>query len=97
MYRKRVVKAKKQLPLNQSSRSLYIQILLQVNYALNKNSTEKKFNFILRDLTGRIVEMRENNLTDQQLEFGTNLLNGIYVAEIILGDERKWIRIIKQD
>jgi len=62
-----------------------------------KGAPGEKYNFILRDLTGRVVEMRENNLSDQQLEFGSDLINGIYVAEIIIGDEKKWIRIIKQE
>jgi len=62
-----------------------------------KSEIEQKYNFILRDLTGKLVEMRENQLTGQPLEFGINLMNGIYVAEIVMGDERKWIRIIKQE
>jgi len=62
-----------------------------------KGAPGEKYNFILRDLTGRVVEMRENNLSDQQLQFGSGLLDGIYIAEIIIGDQRQWIRIIKQE
>jgi hypothetical protein len=62
-----------------------------------KDAPAEKFNFILRDLTGRVVEMKENNLSDRQFQFGSDLLNGIYIAEIIIDDQRQWIRIIKQD
>jgi hypothetical protein len=54
-----------------------------------------EYHFTLRDLAGRILESRILKST-VTYEFGALLQNGIYLAEIRLGDEVKVLRVIKQ-
>jgi len=53
--------------------------------------------FILRDITGRIIERRESVTPGRQIEFGSQMANGIYLAEIRQGEERKVIRVVKSE
>ena len=48
------------------------------------------------DLTGRIVEVHENILSDQEIKCGSSLSGGIYIAEIISSDERKIVKMVKE-
>jgi hypothetical protein len=52
---------------------------------------------ILRDLAGREINRYENLKPDNNFEFGTSLPPGVYLAELSSGDERKIIRLIKQE
>jgi len=52
---------------------------------------------ILTDLLGREVERRENISSDESFEFGYHLTNGIYFVEVIQGDSRKVLRLIKSE
>ncbi|MEO8085555.1 MAG: PKD domain-containing protein [Bacteroidota bacterium] len=63
---------------------------------LNSQNTSK-INFILRDLEGREIERKYNLLAGENIEFGHQLTNGIYIAEVSNDFERKIIRVIKQD
>jgi len=53
--------------------------------------------FILRDITGRIIERRESVTPGRQIEFGLQMANGIYLAEIQQGEERKVVRVVKSE
>ena len=47
-------------------------------------------------MTGRIVEARENVFPNKEFKCGKNLTDGIYFAEIISGNARKIIKLIKE-
>jgi len=53
--------------------------------------------FILRDLTGRVLERRESISPGEQINFGSRIANGIYLVEIQQGEERKVIRVVKSE
>ena len=48
------------------------------------------------DLTGRIVERHQNISGGNEFKCGTNLIDGIYYAEIISGDKKEIRKLIKQ-
>jgi hypothetical protein len=50
---------------------------------------------ILHDLTGRVVDRRENISPGASVELGKELSSGVYLVEIQQGDERKVIRVVK--
>ena len=47
------------------------------------------------DLSGRVVYVSDGPV-NQSYRFGDNFINGIYVAEVMQGDKRKTIKLIKQ-
>ena len=48
------------------------------------------------DILGRVVEVRNNISVNENYKFGNNLKSGAYLAEIIQGQNRKVIRLIKK-
>ncbi len=50
---------------------------------------------VVSDLLGREIERRESISADEQIDFGYHLTNGIYFAEVIQGNERKVLKLIK--
>ena len=65
-------------------------------FTIKVNSTEKKrCSLIIKDLTGREIERRENVFVDEDIQMGYHLYSGIYFAEIIQGNTRKVIKLIK--
>ncbi len=52
---------------------------------------------IIKDLLGREIERKENISVDEQINFGYHFTNGIYFAEVIQGNERKVLRLIKTE
>jgi hypothetical protein len=60
------------------------------------SSEETKYILVVRDITGREIMVRENIPSDQEITFGSELVTGIYFTEIILGNERKILKVIKQ-
>ncbi len=53
--------------------------------------------FLLRDLAGREIVKYDNLSTGSDFEFGSDLATGVYLVEISNGEERKIIRLIKQE
>jgi hypothetical protein len=52
---------------------------------------------ILRDITGRILERRESVIPGRPMEFGAGMANGMYLVEIQQEEERKVIRVVKNE
>ena len=52
---------------------------------------------IVTDLTGRELFRNENMVVDENYDFGSGLADGIYFAEVIQGDIRKVLRIVKSN
>ena len=61
------------------------------------NDLENTYSIIVHDIIGQTVEQWNNVEGNQAFDFGKNLYNGIYIAEIISGNERKLIRIVKSE
>jgi|GEM_PF-824159 len=54
----------------------------------------KKISLRIVDIMGRIVEQK-NNLTSHTIKIGENYRPGIYIAEVIQGENRKQIKLVK--
>jgi len=50
---------------------------------------------IVHDLTGRVVEYMESVSPGVSVEFGKQFSGGVYLVEIIQGEERKVLRVVK--
>jgi ELWxxDGT repeat protein len=48
------------------------------------------------DATGRLIEERQNLSPGETLQLGDRYINGVYMAEIIQGINRKTVKLIKQ-
>ncbi|CAN5779971.1 hypothetical protein BH10BAC3_BH10BAC3_01050 [soil metagenome] len=55
----------------------------------------EEYKLTVLDATGRIIEQKIYGIGNRNLEIGHNYLPGIYIAEIVQGNERKIIRLIK--
>jgi hypothetical protein len=72
----------------------------------NPSSTHFTLNFntsydgtsllIIHDISGRVVQTIENISPATSFRFGDALLPGVYVADLISGDERRIFRLVKQ-
>ena len=51
----------------------------------------------LYDMTGRKCFYQEKIQADEEFNFGEELHPGIYIADILLGEEHKFIRIVKEN
>lgn len=49
------------------------------------------------DVSGRILEVKQNIRPGQLVEFGTNYKLGTYFAEIVQGEKRKVVQLIKNE
>jgi hypothetical protein len=47
-------------------------------------------------VAGRIVSSYENVVANKEFKCGSSLSNGIYFAEILSGDTREVVKLIKQ-
>jgi len=56
-----------------------------------------KISVRLIDVSGRVVETKNNLSGSQTLRIGNNLKAGLYFAEIIQGKDRKQIKLLKQE
>ncbi|HLG34522.1 MAG TPA: T9SS type A sorting domain-containing protein [Bacteroidia bacterium] len=61
------------------------------------NSPENNsFSINIFDLAGRVVESHQNISGDKEIKCGERLIDGIYYAEIISGEERKIVKLVMQ-
>jgi hypothetical protein len=60
------------------------------------NNTNK-ISVRLIDVTGRVMEVKNNLSGNQTFRIGNNVKAGLYVAEIIQGNETKQIKLLKQE
>ncbi|MES1222375.1 MAG: CHRD domain-containing protein, partial [Bacteroidota bacterium] len=56
-----------------------------------------KISIRIIDVTGRVVEMRNNISGNQTLKVGNNLKAGLYIAEIRQGQDVKSIKLLRQE
>ena len=71
---------------NPSSESFHIEIA---------SGDDAPCTLIVRDITGRELERRENIFPGEALVFGSRLVYGIYLAEVQQGEERVVLRVVK--
>ena len=57
---------------------------------------KEKVSVRLIDVSGRVVEVRNNVSGNQTLRMGASLKAGFYIAQIIQGDESKQVKLLKQ-
>jgi hypothetical protein len=60
-------------------------------------NSKDKISIRLIDVTGRVVEMKNNLTGNQTLRMGNNLKTGLYFAEIIQGRDRKQLKLLRQE
>jgi hypothetical protein len=63
---------------------------------IQSNITEEKISLKIVDLSGRIVEVKQNLEAGEMVELGMNYKVGIYLVEAIQGKQRNVIRLVKQ-
>lgn len=67
-------------------------------FTLKLNRTEEgSVILVLRDLAGREIERREGLNANGTLQFGEKLIGGMYIADLIIGTNRRSIQLMKQD
>ena len=67
-------------------------------FSININSsTHENYNLVVRDMIGRVVAQWNKLESSQPFDFGNELSNGIYFAEVINGDARKILRMVKSE
>jgi len=49
------------------------------------------------DVSGRLLETHSTISSDKEIKCGSSLSNGIYFAEIISSEERKVVKLIKEN
>jgi hypothetical protein len=60
-------------------------------------NTDETYSVLVHDITGRILEKREQVSPEKILQFGANFSSGIYIVEIVQGSERIVSRVVKND
>lgn len=60
-----------------------------------ETGSNEKMSLRVVDISGRIIEERQNLQPQQIIRLGDRYLNGVYIAEIIQGANRKAIRLVK--
>jgi hypothetical protein len=48
------------------------------------------------DLSGKLIEVRNNLVAGQTLQLGNNYRPGMYFVELIQGDKRRIVKLVKQ-
>lgn len=61
------------------------------------NSNDKKTPVYLRitDISSKFVELKNNIVPGQRISIGANYMKGVYIGEVIQGNKRKIIKLIK--
>lgn len=62
---------------------------------LQSSNTTEKITVKVYDINGRVVELRQQLLAGQMIELGSAYKQGTYFAEVIQGDQRKVVKLIK--
>jgi len=57
----------------------------------------EKIKLTFTDATGRVVEVKQNLIAGQTLQVGQNFVPGIYIAEMIQGNQRRTFKLLKTD
>jgi hypothetical protein len=65
-------------------------------FNLEVTDNSQQFSYEVIDLTGVLVEKRDNLQAGAMIQLGENLSNGIYILKIVCGEERRVIRVVKQ-
>jgi uncharacterized repeat protein (TIGR03803 family) len=73
---------------NPSSGSFEVQV--------RSSQVTEKIQLKVMDLSGRVVELFNNLGANQTLKLGNNYRPGMYIVEMIQGDNRKQLKLIKQ-
>jgi len=60
-----------------------------------ETGSNEKMSLRVVDITGRVIEERQNLQPQQMIRLGDRYLSGVYIAEIIQGENRKAIRLVK--
>jgi FG-GAP-like repeat/PA14 domain/Secretion system C-terminal sorting domain len=61
-----------------------------------KSNSEKPVSVTVTDVLGRVVESRTNMPANSRLQLGGKLRAGIYFVQILQGDERQQLKLIKK-
>ena len=63
---------------------------------VESDNTKEKINLRIFDLSGRTVELLWNITPGQTLQIGSKYRPGMYIVEMIQGNNRKQLKLIKQ-
>ena len=63
---------------------------------INSNDQNDNINLRVIDISGRLIEVKENQNLNQAIKLGTNYKPGTYLIEVIQGRQQKTIKVIKQ-
>jgi hypothetical protein len=66
------------------------------NVKLESGIANVPMTLIVRDVVGRIVEVKKGLTAGQTLQLGTNYRPGMYFVELIQGDNNRILKLIKQ-
>lgn len=61
-----------------------------------RSSQDKSVSVTVTDVTGRVVERKSGVATNGSLQVGHRLLPGIYFVEIVQGEKREKVKLVKQ-
>ena len=62
---------------------------------IESDNYEQRINLKVLDLQGRLVEIKSNLSANQTQQLGSNYLPGVYIAEILQGNRKKFIKLVK--
>ena len=68
----------------------------QFTVQIESSNRTEKIQVRVMDLSGRIVELLNNLSGSQTIRLGGNYRPGMYIVEMIQGDSRKQLKLIKQ-
>lgn len=62
---------------------------------IKSGKTDEQIRMRITDITGRVVEQKQNLFVNQPFRIGSNYNRGIYIAEIIQGNEKVTLKLVK--
>jgi hypothetical protein len=68
----------------------------QFTLQVQSDAVREKISLRVLDINGRVVEMIPGLSAQQVIRIGANYIQGIYIVEMIQGDQRKTIKLVKQ-
>jgi hypothetical protein len=66
------------------------------NVKLESPNTKDPMTLKVIDLSGKVIEVRNNLVAGQTLQLGNNYRPGMYFVELIQGDKRRIVKLVKQ-